>query len=158
MQLGQWGRVVFAVAWIGLQGGLILTANRRPDGAFGFRMFSESTTIKVSLYREVAAPDGGRTRVHVDDGKWSARDASGRVKRFSWHDRVTPNLAVFDAEWAAAYGEAAQLTRWQGALDDVFAYTSDDADTLRLVLDVVVKKNGREPHTVTLFSADRGAR
>jgi hypothetical protein len=147
-----WGRIVFAVAWIGLQGGLILTANRRPDGAFGFRMFSESTTIKVALYREI---DG--KRVHVDDGKWSARDAAGQVKRFSWNDRVMPNLAVFDVEWAAAYGEAAQLARWQGALDDVFAHTSEDAETTRLVLDIVVKKNGREPHTVTLTSAERSA-
>lgn len=151
-------RIAFAVAWIGLQGGLILTANRRPDGAFGFRMFAESTTIKVSLYREIVGADGVRSRVHVDDGKWSARDASGHVKRFSWHDRVTPNLSVFDVEWAAAYGEAAQLARWQGALDDVAAQTTEDADTKRLVLDIVVKKNGREPHTVTLFSADRGAR
>jgi hypothetical protein len=148
-----WGRVCFAVAWIALQGALILTANRRPDGAFGFRMFSESTTIKVSLYRETA---GGR--VFVEDGRWSARDAAGQVKRFSWHDRVTPNLAVFDVEWAAAYGEAAQLARWQGALDDVFAHTTDDAETRRLVLDIVVRKNGREPHTVTLTTADRGAR
>jgi hypothetical protein len=153
-----WGRIAFAVAWIGLQGGLILTANERPDGAFGFRMFSESTTIKVTLYREVAGADGGRTRVHVDDGKWSARDPSGHVKRFSWNDRVLPNLAVFDVEWAAAYGEAAQLARWQGALDDVFAHTIDDAETKRLVLDVVVKRNGREPHTVTLVSDERGAR
>ena len=153
-----WGRLAFAVAWIGLQGGLILTANRRPDGAFGFRMFSESTTIKVSLYREVASEDGTRTRVHVDDGRWSARDSAGQVRRFSWHDRVMPNLAIFDAEWAAAYGEAAQLTRWQGALDDVFAHTTDDAETKRLVLDIVVKKNGRDPHTVTLTSVDRGAR
>ena len=149
----QWGRVVFAVAWIALQGGLILTANQRPGGAFGFRMFSESTTIKVSLYREVAG-----ARVHVDDGKWSARDASGQVKRFSWHDRVMPNLAIFDVEWAAAYGEAEQLARWQGALDDVFAHTTEDTETKRLVLDIVIRKNGREPHTVTLVSAERGAR
>jgi hypothetical protein len=150
----QWGRVVFAVAWIAVQGGLILTARSRPDGAFGFRMFSESTTIKVSLYREVA----GDQRVHVEDGRWSARDASGQVKRFSWHDRVMPTLAIFDVEWAAAYGEAAQLVRWQGALDDVFAHTAEDVETTRLVLDVVVKKNGREPRTVTLSSAYRGAR
>lgn len=153
MHLVSWRRIAFAAAWIGLQGGLILTANRRPDGAFGFRMFSESTTIRVSLYREV-----GESRVHVDGGIWSAKDSSGEVKRFSWNDRVTPNLAVFDVEWAAAYGEAAQLARWQGALDDVFAHTADDAETKRLVLDIVVKKNGREPHTVTLSSAERGAR
>jgi len=153
-----WGRIAFALAWIGLQGGLILTANRRPDGAFGFRMFSESTTIKVSLYREVIGPDGERTRVHVEDGKWSARDGAGQMRRFDWHDRVMPNLAVFDIEWAASYGEAAQLERWKGALDDVFAHTSEDVETKRLVLDVVVKRNGHEPHTVTLESVERGAR
>jgi hypothetical protein len=147
-----WGRIAFAVAWIGLQGGLILTARGRPDGAFGFRMFSESTTIKVSLFREI---DG--KRIHVEDGKWSARDAAGQVEQFSWNDRVMPNLAVFDVEWAAAYREAAQIARWQGALDDVFAHTSGDVETTRLVLDIVVKKNGREPHTVTLTSTERSA-
>ena len=153
-----WGRIAFAVAWIGLQGGLILTANRRPDGAFGFRMFSESTTIKVSLYREVVTPEGGRMRVHVDDGRWSARDSAGQIRRFSWHDRVMPNLSIFDVEWAAAYGEAAQIARWQGALDDVAAHTTDDAETKRLVLDIVFRKNGREPHLVTLTSTEPSAR
>ena len=36
------------------------------------------------------------------------------------------------------------------ALDDVFEHTADDAETKRLVLEIVVRKNGREPHTVTL--------
>lgn len=153
-----WGRFAFAVGWIGLQGALILTANRRPDGAFGFRMFSESTTMKVVLYREIAADDGGRTRVHVDDGTWSARDASGRLRRFSWYDRVWPSLGVFDHEIPAAYGEAAQLARLQAALDDVASHIPDDADTRRLVLDVTIRKNGHEPHLVTLASRERGAR
>lgn len=153
-----WGRFAFAVAWIGLQGALILTANRRPDGAFGFRMFSESSTIKVVLYREVVAEDGARTRVHVDDGTWSARDAGGRLVRFSWYDRVWPNLGVFDREVPAAYGEAAQLARLQGAVDDVAAHIPDDTETRRLVLDVTVRRNGHEPHTVTIASSERGGR
>src|SRR5215210_3130150 len=103
-----WGRLAFAAFWIGLQGGLILTAQSRPDGAFGFRMFSESTTIKVSLYREIVV-DGMLTRVHVEDGKWAARSAAGQLEHFDWSRRVMPNLAVFDTEWAASYGEAAQI-------------------------------------------------
>lgn len=153
-----WGRIAFAVAWTGLQGGLILTASRRPDGAFGFRMFNESSTIKVSLYREIAGEDGTRTRVHVEGGMWTARDANGQLRRFAWRDRVMPTLGVFDVEMAASYGEAAQLARWQGALDDVATHTPDDAETKRFVLDVVVRKNGREPHTVTLASVERGTR
>ena len=153
-----WGRTVFAVAWIGLQAALVLTAQRRADGAFGFRMFSESTTIVVVLYREVANADGTRTRVHVEDGTWAARDPAGVRKRFSWYDRVWPNLGVFDREIHASYGEAAQLARLQGALDDVAAHIPEDTETRRLLLDVTLRRNGREPHTVTLTSAEREIR
>lgn len=152
------GRLLFAVAWIALQAGLIATASRRPDGAFGFRMFSESSTIKVVLHREVVGADGVRTRVHVDDGTWSARDAAGVPKRFSWYDRVWPNLGIFDREIHASYGEAAQLARLQGALDDVAAHIPEDAETRRLVLEVTVRRNGRAPRTVTLASAPRQAK
>lgn len=145
-------RVVFCLLWIGVQAALILTAGARPDGAFGFRMFSESSTIRVSLFRDIA----GGARVHVDGGTWSAPDKSGVMHRFSWYDRVWPNLGVFDREVHASYGEAAQLARLQGALDDVAAHVSDDAVTRRLVLEVVVRKNGRPPRAVTLVSRERG--
>jgi hypothetical protein len=144
------GRLVFAGAWIALQAALILTASQRPDGAFGFRMFSESTTMTVVLYRETASG-----RVHVDDGTWSAHDAGGQLKRFSWYDRVWPNLGVFDRETPANYGEAAQIERLQGALDDVAASIPDDAETKRLVLEIVFRRNKHEPHTVVLTSKER---
>ena len=32
----------FALAWVAAQGALVLTASRRADAAFGFRMFAES--------------------------------------------------------------------------------------------------------------------
>lgn len=152
------GRLLFSVAWLGVQGALVLTAGRRPDGAFGFRMFSESSTMKVVLFREIAAEGGGRTRVHVDDGTWSAHDASGAMRRFSWYDRVLPSLGVFDREIHASYGEAAQLDRLQGALDDVASHVPEDTETKRLVLEVTVRKNGHEPHLVTLASPVRGGR
>jgi hypothetical protein len=151
------GRLAFAAAWITLQVALILTANRRADAAFGFRMFSESTTLKVALYREVATLDGSRTRVHVDDGTWSARDDGGMVRRFAWSDRIRIPYWVFDREMHASYGAAAQLSRLQAALDDVAAHVPDDAETRRLLLDVTIRRNGREAQTFHLTSPERGS-
>jgi hypothetical protein len=148
--LGGIGRILFAIAWIALQAFLISTAGRRPDGAFGFRMFAESSSIKVVLYREVRGE-----RIHVDDGAWFARDAGGTVRRFAWHDRVRPDIGVFDREVHASYGARTQLARLQGALDDVAGHIAQDAETTRLVLDVTIRRNGREPETFHLQSRER---
>ncbi len=148
--LGGVGRILFAIAWIALQIALISTAGRRHDGAFGFRMFSESSSIKVVLYREVRGE-----RIHVDDGAWFARDAGGTVRRFAWADRVRPELGVFDREINASYGARTQLVRLQGALDDVAGHIADDAETTRLFLDVTIKRNGREAETFHLASRER---
>jgi hypothetical protein len=43
--------------------------------------------------------------------------------------------------------------RLQAALDDVASHTPDDAETRELVLDVEVRKNGREPYVARLTSA-----
>lgn len=153
-----WWRVVFAAIWVCTQVALVITADRRPDGAFGFRTFAEATTVKVVLHREVVGADGQRTRVHVEDGVWSARDAGGLVRRFAWTDRVRRReLATFDTEIGARDGAEAQLTRLQGALDDVATHTPDDADTRRFLLDVTVRRNGREPYVVHLVSPERSA-
>lgn len=136
----------------------MITADRRSDAAFGFRMFTESSSIRMSLYREVAGEDGQRTRVHVEDGVWSANDAGGLRRRFAWTDRVRRNeLALFDKETSAKYGVAATLARLQAALDDVATHTADDADTRRFLLDVTVRRNGREPYVVHLASAERAS-
>lgn len=139
-----------------MQVALVLTADRRPDGAFGYRMFTESSTMKLALYREVTADDGTRTRVHVEDGVWGARDAGGLRRRFQWTDRVRRReLTVFDAETSAKYGVAASVARLQAALDDVTTHTPDDAETKRFLLDVTVRRNGREPYVVHLAGAER---
>ncbi|MBX3191340.1 MAG: hypothetical protein KF819_30360 [Labilithrix sp.] len=152
-------RVLFAALWIGVQVALILTAGRRADGAFGFRMFSESSTVKISLYREIAGEDGTRARVHVDDGTWTARDAAGMKRRFAWTDRIRKrDLAIFDTEISAGYGAATQLGRLQAALDDVASHTPDDVETRRFLLDVAVRHNGREAYVVHLASPERGGR
>ena len=148
--------MLFAAAWVGGQAALIITADRRPEFAFGFRMFPESSTVNVVLYREVVGEDGQRKRVHVDDGVWGARDAGGLKRRFAWTDRVRRReLAMFDAEISARYSTRAQLTRLQAALDDVATHTPDDADTRRFLLDVTVRHNGGERYVVHLSSAER---
>ncbi|HVH47356.1 MAG TPA: hypothetical protein VM925_33705 [Labilithrix sp.] len=152
-------RIFLAIFWVAVQAVLVVTADRRSDGAFGFRMFSESSSIKLALYREVDGPDGRRVRVHVDDGVWSARARDGRNHRHTWYDRVPMPYWVFDREMHASYGAAAQLSRLQGALDDVVGHLSadDDLETRRLVLDVTVRRNGRDPVVHQLSSRERVA-
>jgi len=148
--------------WVATQIALVITADRRPDAAFGFRMFSESSTVKIALYREVTLDDeakreGKPSRVHVDDGVWTARDASGTSHRHAWTERVRRQaLATFDTEINAKYAVNGQLARLQAALDDVAAHVPDDVETKRFLLDVTVRKNGREPYVVHLASREAG--
>lgn len=133
------------------------------DGAFGFRMSNESSTIKLALYREVddpsSAPPSGHagqsTRVHVDGGVWSAEAADGSVHRHTWYDRVPMPYWVFDREMHTSYGASTQLDRLQSALDDVASHVPDDTETRRFILEVTVRKNGREPVVYRLMSRER---
>jgi hypothetical protein len=151
-------RIVFAVAWMGLQSALVVTASRRADAAFGFRMFAESSTVSAHLSREVEAPSGEGTTIEpVVNGEWVARGADGKPHRVRWKDRVTePALATFDVTMHASYSAAAQTERWAAALDDVAAHLdSEDSETKRLHLDLVVHRNGREATTAHFTSAWR---
>ena len=150
-------RAAFVAIWLLGQGALVLTAGRRADAAFGFRMFSESTTISITLSREVLAPTGeGTLLVPVADGSWIARDRGGLPHRFAWNDRVAdPVVGALGVTMHAAYGGDAQLERLQAALDDVATHVPEDADTHVLVADVVLRKNGGEPQNVRLTSAPR---
>ncbi len=150
-------RLGFAVVWVGVQGGLIASASRRADAAFGFRMFAESSTIAAHLSREIEAPSGhGTIEVPVVRGEWVARDADGRPHALRWRDRVTePNLATFDVTFQASYSAEAQVSRWRAALDDVAAHLGDDAETRALSLDLVVRRNGRDPVTYRFTRARR---
>lgn len=141
--------IVFAVVWLGVQIGLVATAGRRADGAFGFRMFPEASTIKVVLFRELA--DG--RRVHVENGMWT--DATHR-RHFDWFERV--RSFRLEVETNASYGSAAQLDRLQHALDDVASHLDGDVETRRLGAEVMVRKNGRDPVLHTLVSHERELR
>jgi hypothetical protein len=152
LDLGRRARVVFAILWIAGQVILVLTAARRPDHVFGFRMFPEASTIEIHLSRDVAT----REAVRAPRGEWSARDAFGQLRHFSWRDRVRdPVLSSIDARVFASYGVDAQLARLQRALDDVIDHVQQDQETRRLRAEVVVRKNGAEPTTVTLLSHSR---
>lgn len=152
-------RVAFAATYLSVQAILIATAAHRPDRAFGFQMFSESSTVRFALLREVDAPSGhGALVLHAGDGEWTARGLEGTLRHFSWRDRVkAPELAVFGVTRDAGYGAAAQLARMQAALDDVAEHIPNDAETRRLLADVTVKRNGREPSVVRLASAPRSS-
>ncbi len=149
--LGPRARAAFAAGWLVFQAGLVLTASCRPDGLFGFRMFPEASTLQFDLERVVAG-----AAIPAPGGAWSARDASGQLRHFSWRDRVTdPVLSSPGSRVFAAYGADAQLARLQRALDDVARHEPEDAETQRFVARVSVWRNGRDPQTVVLESARR---
>jgi hypothetical protein len=150
-------RVVFAAGYLALQAALVLTAARRPEHAFGFQMFSESCVARLVLLREIDAPTGhGTIVVPAPRGEWAAADLDGDKHHFEWRDRVkAPSLATFDVFFEASYGAAAELSRVQAALDDAIVHLDGDAETRRLFVDVTLKRNGREPSTVRLASAER---
>jgi hypothetical protein len=157
VELGLRARVAFAASYLAFQAALIVTSARRPDHAFGFQMFNESSTVQFALLREVEAPSGhGTLFVHAYDGEWMARGSDGALRHFSWRDRVKiPALSAFDVTLEAGYGASAQLARMQAALDDVAQHIPNDDETLRLLTDVIVKRNGREPWMTRLASAPR---
>jgi hypothetical protein len=152
LDLGPRTRVVFGAVWLAAQAVAIATAGNRPDFAFGFRMFNESSTLDVHLFRRVDSPTGhGTVLVPVANGEWIARDRDGQPHRIKWRDRVRePALAVFDRPIHASYGAGAQLARFQAAIDDVAAHIPEDAETRALVAEVDVRKNGREPYQARL--------
>jgi hypothetical protein len=154
VDLGPRARVAFAACWIVGQATLVLAAATRADPVFGFRMFPEASTLEIHLSREV----GGRM-VPAVGGEWSARDAEGQLRHFSWHDRVRdPVLSSIDARVFASYGVDAQLARLQRALDDVADHVPEDGETVRLRADVMVRKNGRGAEAHTLESHERPVR
>jgi hypothetical protein len=159
-ELGPKSRFAVATIWIAGQAALILTGPKRADGAFAFRMFPESSTIEVHLVREVVAQSGhGVEEVPVEKGAWLAHDARGTLHRFRWDDRVKDaNLFPYGEPIHAGYGAAAQLDRIAHALDDVATHTAGDDDTVRLIANVVVRKNGGPPERVRFESRYRDGR
>lgn len=151
LDLGPQARVAFAACWLAGQSALVLTAGGRADGAFGFHMFPEASTLEIHLQRRV-----GDRVVPAARGEWSARDTSGQLRHFSWRDRVRdPVLSGLDERRFASYGADAQLERLTRALDDVSDHISEDAETAQLQAVVLVWRNGRGPESLTLHGHPR---
>ena len=151
--LGPRARVAFAAAWLLGQAALIATAGWRPEHAFGFRMFSESTTAEMHLSRRTFDGD----LVSEDLGAWWTRDKSGARVHLSMRDYIdAPELSFYDVRMPASYGEAAELWRLQRALDDTIGRLGDDdRTTAAFVVDVTLRHGGGAPRTVRLTSRVR---
>lgn len=150
-------RIVFAAVWLAVQATLIVTADRRIDGPFDFRSYRESLTVKVALGREIDGPDGRPVRVPEPGGVWTSRARDGSYRRQTvWFDRVPTARWVFDREVEVGRGDA-DLGRLQSALDDVASHIApeEDVETRRLILDVTIRRNGREASTHELGSRER---
>jgi hypothetical protein len=155
LDLGPRGRVVLAALWIAAQLALVGTSRGRVDGAFGYRALPSSTTVTLSLSREVASPEGV-VLVAAPGGEWTVRGQDGEPRRIAWRDRVRdPVLSVLDAPVRTTDTDTTVLARVQAALDDMAVHTPDDRETLALVASVTVRTNGRDPHEVRLASPRR---
>ena len=156
--LGGGSRLALAAAWVCGQCVLIATGSLRHGAPFAFRMFPESSTVAISLSREVAkqSDPAADTVVPIEGGRWLARDRGGILREHAWSDRVRdPTLSRLEVTQNAAYGHQTQLRRLGAALDDVAASLTADAETRWLIADVVVTHNGRPAKTVHLASGAR---
>ena len=153
LELGPRSRVAFATLYVAVMAWVIGSAQIRPDHVFGFQMFNQSSKIDIRLARRVR---GTRALVPLEDGTWEARDRKGKLRAFSWGDRVKdPVLGVLTKPVHARYGLEGQLYRLQYALRDVLAHIPDDAETTGLVASVTTRKNGRDPKIVRLEAKRR---
>ncbi len=140
LALGPIARRAFIAVFVGVQLGLVLTADRRADRIFGFRMFNESSSLKFDLYRKLSSSE---RVVPVRAGSWEVVTASG-TRTFRWTDRVRyAALGRPGIFRHATYGAEAQLFRLQAALDDAMAHLQDDPETLELIAEVETIRNGR---------------
>jgi hypothetical protein len=147
-------RAVFFFAYLGVQGAVLVHAQRSPDFVFGFQMFNASSDMKITLVRRVHQKGHSRL-IPVRDGAWRAKDARGVAHDFHWADRVHDGvLGTLGSYVHASYGLAAQTFRLQLALRDVLAHISDDHETEALIAVVDTIKNGREYGQLQL-QADR---
>ena len=151
--LGPRARVVFVALWLGVQLALVATASLRPEHAFAFRMFSESTTDVLHLSRRTFDGD----LVSCDGGGWWTRTRNGARLYHSMRDFIdAPELSFYDIRMPASYGRAAELARLRAALDYVIGRLGDDdRTTAQFVVDVNLRSGAGAQSHVTVESRTR---
>jgi len=144
-------RTAFAALFLAGQAALIATAGLRADHSYAFRMFEESSTVRVRVFRVL--DDGGL--LPVENEAWEARDCAGAPHRFAWGDYVRwPAPSRLDTTVLAPYGVAAALAEARGAVEWIAAHTRDDCQTLAWRAEVTTRRNGARAETVT-FTVER---
>jgi hypothetical protein len=131
--------MLFAVGWLTLQAVLVLTAQRRFNHAFGFRMFEESTT--VTLHVERLVDDAGSLPIAA---AWTVHDCAGRPVTYRWSELVPVGPFRLDVPLSEPYGADAGLARARAAVAWVAAHTPGDCETRALTATVTRVRNGRE--------------
>jgi hypothetical protein len=153
LDLGPRARVAFAVAYASVMLVVVISAQYRPDHAFGFQMFNETSTLNIHLYRRIR---GERQLEAFVDGGFTTRGKDGSPRRIEWRDRVRDRvLGRLDETVHAKYGLAGQLQRLDLALKDFVRHLGDDQDTQEIVAVVETRKNGRKPAVVRLKARRR---
>jgi hypothetical protein len=155
LELGPQARRIFAAVYVTALAAVIIAAQRNPDHVFGFQMFNESSRMRIELFRRVRGAPSDEL-VKVVDGSWQARDRRGKLRSFSYHDRIRDRtLGRLDQSIHAPYGLDAQLFRLKLALEDVLSHTRDDKETQALVAVVDTVKNGRPGPRVRVTAVRR---
>jgi len=155
LDLGPRARRVFALGYALSLAGAIAYGQLAPDHVFGFQMFNESSTLEITLFREVER--GGVTELlPIPDGEWDAPDGTGTIHHFSWNDRVRVSpLWRLGVSVHASYGLDAQLFRLERALEDVATHTPLDHETRALVAVAETVRNGRPAGSVRFRAVRR---
>jgi hypothetical protein len=142
-------RTLFAAAWLVAQAALVLTAERRSNHAFGFRMFEEITTVELRVSRLV--DDGGNLPMGAT---WTAHDCDGRPVEYRWHDLVRVGPTFLNGPLLEPYGADTGLMRARAAVAWVATHTPRDCETRGLVATVSRVRNRRPLSDVT-FTVSR---
>lgn len=154
--VGDLRKAALVIGWGLVQGALILTAGARPEHAFGFRMFSEASSLSYSLFRQVRAEDGSLREEKCEKGRYTLVRAGQAPRVFDWHDWVkTPGLGTFDRDVFASYGLEAQRSRLEAALRSFAEHVPADDQTVRFVIRGESSYNGAPRERFELRSAER---
>jgi len=147
LDLAPRARVLLCAVFFGSEAVLIATAGMRSDRSYGFRMFPESSSIKMHVSRKL----DGASLTPIENGRWVAKDCDGQPHAFVWGKMVKPPApSMLDANVGAPYGVDSEVHRARDALRWVADHTPGDCETRGFVAKVEARRNGRSPYEIDL--------